>query len=686
MNVGFLLALLLSVIYASDASKPMTHVRAVDLVEDEPSENEWPDDATADAAAARDSSKADQFSGEAVEQDVNPSEEGVNGAAGGNPDASVGAAGAAAVHGDAASAATWQRENGVSVGGADGDDSGDKREAGENDEDGDKTDANDFEVTGQVADGGRGMADTAKCQVCTSLFTNHFKTTPAAQLGAKCKEIRSEGMRDVCTSFVLQYGVAIGKFYEKAQSVPICELLALCEDDALMAHNSTGVAKGPKYFKMPKMEKGSTGVTGPKGPVGPAGIKGTQGPAGPKGPQGLKGPTGAQGTTPCARDATGKQCGGRGVCREGVCDCNAEYAGVVCQMKRRFASCQAVGDPHFLSFDKLAFDYYGYDAKGANGVGSEFLIYENPIVKHHEAVSIGVKQWHSSPRTVAHHVAVRNDGHIMTFHMGGKVYDKCNHGHDLRSEILSAGKNGKRYGNWKVTITGSFTIFYAVDSRMKVRIQDGGPYLNVWVEIWQAPLGISKGICGNFDGAPNNDMKDLNRGYATAGNTIARHWNKELERWALAPDNSMFNCKNTGKTLTLLGSRVSAGDEPTDNPFEEEAKKEVEEKNPAVIEPVDNPKGMKDTVMQESNNCSKEDTDWAMGQCAPLMGADDENPELLSYENCVSDCCSNRDSCATWIEADEAAEEVDIKQIPLDKAEAAAEAAHEVAVENAANA
>jgi hypothetical protein len=179
---------------------------------------------------------------------------------------------------------------------------------------------------------------SSSCMVCSLVWGDYLKGLAVDSFASKCATVEDAGIRKMCTAFASEYTPAIKVLLSKRQSLDMCSLLALCGAGASVPKPRGSVVSTATVVR------GVQGMSGPKGDVGRDGAPGIPGPVGPRG---ARGPTGPKGDTPCPMDVDGKACSGRGTCDKGKCVCNIEYAGVMCSEKKKWAACQAVGDPHF---------------------------------------------------------------------------------------------------------------------------------------------------------------------------------------------------------------------------------------------------------------------------------------------------------------------------------------------------
>eukprot|EP00163_Fabomonas_tropica_P026806 TRINITY_DN504_c0_g1_i2.p1 TRINITY_DN504_c0_g1~~TRINITY_DN504_c0_g1_i2.p1 ORF type:complete len:602 (-),score=194.93 TRINITY_DN504_c0_g1_i2:1937-3742(-) len=505
------------------------------------------------------------------------------------------------------------------------------------------------------------------CQLCETLYKNVFQEAFPSVTLCEDKIKKDEGLKAMCIGFVKQYTPALKIFAQKIQSLPMCKLLALCEDPVKV---ETGGARAAAL---------KLGPAGPEGKPGPPGDPGPRGPQGVRGMPGLRGPTGTAGITPCPVDKQGRPCGNKGKCVNARCQCHPEWTGSYCEKKRRFAHCSAVGDPHFRSFDGLAFDYYGSGSPRQTDFSkSEYLLYANPASIYNEAVSVGVGVWAWGKRSVIEHVGMRSGGHYLMYtNIGGAIISKCTR-KNWRAEVLKAGGKGIKIGSFRVMKRGNRFYFKADGSRMTVIVQEhsngrGRMYVNTYVEIYDHPMGISLGLCGNYNGNPNDDIRGAwRRGYDPSA-TLGPKWNSQLRKWKVPPTSSILFCRKPPR-----GARFLAALEDI------KARRDGKTKSPldtwhtalkmGLISESEEPKqegGTKfaNNQQQAQNDCSQEDSDWAMKKCMPLFGKKGENPENMSYNDCVADCCADKTRCDDWLKVDEDVEKEEAGGIQKDEKE-----------------
>jgi hypothetical protein len=295
-------------------------------------------------------------------------------------------------------------------------------------------------------------------------------------------------------------------------------------------------------------------------------------------------------------------------------------------------------------------------------------------------VSIGVGVWGWGKRSVTEHVSVVSDGNFIKYtNVGGKIFHNCQNV-DLRPKVLAAGAAGLTVANWNIAFKAAGKIFVFTDtkSKLKVSVQEVTSnlaeryYVSSFLQIFQAPIGVSRGLCGNFDGNPNNDIKGVwRRGYDRAA-TFGKEWNAQLNVNLLTGGtNSVMQCaqpqgaRGTGALLLEVGEgepsasmvRAAIAGAPAKGEDLVHWELALLSGGVSATEPAPAAGDVQAdaTARQKQDACTKAGQEAAMISCISLWRH--ETPALMSYNNCVSDCCLDKKQCPDWVRVDKAAED-----------------------------
>lgn len=183
----------------------------------------------------------------------------------------------------------------------------------------------------------------------------------------------------------------------------------------------------------------------------------------------------------------GRLCNNKGWCRAGKCDCLAQYEGHDCRSKKEFASCAAVGDPHWTDFDGFRFNLYD---KG------EFLQYYDPKGDGKEAVTGRFVPYKHNPRAAVHQgVSVRRNNEFVRIEFvpnrQSNIYVNCK-----KVSVPTTTKEGLKI--WCSNGRTCHVESKATSMRVNVANYDWGQ--NFWMRAYTQKDGHLRGLCGNFDG------------------------------------------------------------------------------------------------------------------------------------------------------------------------------------------
>lgn len=414
-----------------------------------------------------------------------------------------------------------------------------------------------------------GPATLTECVSCQALMAGVFKD------GKQVRPEACEGagaMGTLCRSFLRDYAPLLTKYAgnECATERPsnMCFWAEACDHRAHPRHllhevaPDFGVVAPPPRIRPRPAPRPGEGPAGPdgkkgfKGDKGPKGYKGRQGPqglTGPDGPRGDKGPAGPSGKRACPLGPNGEMCSAHGRCDDGVCRCGAAHSGAACQHQKQPRTCTAVGDPHWRSFDGRTFDEYG---------SGEYLQFEARGDATHSAVVTRQCSGHGVAWNCG--VAVRRGNDIISAVMNvpgqswGQMHGSrrdmtitMNCGGNILPAVRDAGTRG-------ISADSGLRLKWFHDGALEWSVPDGS--LRVWMDgpdvtitYLAAPEGQAKGLCGNNNNNPNDDITGAFRDR----NQPAMDW---LNRWAIAAARSPFRCQSPAGaplTLTSLASDIS---------------------------------------------------------------------------------------------------------------------------------
>ncbi|XP_069856968.1 IgGFc-binding protein-like [Dipodomys merriami] len=195
-----------------------------------------------------------------------------------------------------------------------------------------------------------------------------------------------------------------------------------------------------------------------------------------------------------------------------------------------FASCEASGDPHYLSFDGRRFDFMGtctYLLVGACGQNAAL-----------PAFRVLVENEHRGSQSVSYTRAVRVEAHGVTVevrreHPGQVLVDGV-----LRYLPFQAA-NGKvqvfRQGNHAVVRTDfALTVTYNWDAHVTAKVPSS--YAEALC-----------GLCGNFNGNPEDDLALRGGGQAASALAFGNSWQEESRPGCEATEPG--DCPNLGSLI-----------------------------------------------------------------------------------------------------------------------------------------
>nr|XP_019606872.1 PREDICTED: IgGFc-binding protein [Rhinolophus sinicus] len=200
------------------------------------------------------------------------------------------------------------------------------------------------------------------------------------------------------------------------------------------------------------------------------------------------------------KDTQGCPAGERCLVKNDILGCHAD----------RFGSCQASGDPHYVSFDGRRFDFMGtctYLLSGSSGQHAML-----------PAFRVLVENEHRGSQTVSYTRAVRVEA------LGVKVEVRRQYpGQVLVGDIIRylpfQAADGQvqvfRQGQYAVVRTDfGLTVTYNWDAHVTVKVPS-------------SYAGALKGLCGNFNGDPGDDLTLRGEGQASSALAFGNSWQEE---------------------------------------------------------------------------------------------------------------------------------------------------------------
>ena len=196
----------------------------------------------------------------------------------------------------------------------------------------------------------------------------------------------------------------------------------------------------------------------------------------------------------------GKVCNHKGTCRKQHCECNVEYAGSECQLKRDFGFCHVTGDPHHRTFDGLRYNTY---------TAGEFILYQNGASADPEEVVVGRSELVEPHQeyTLNAEILVRAAGEIISVKAGTAVTIDCGENVGMQLKEMPEGMktpSGSLSIRWVKAIEA-----YRIESAKTGLVVWARPYgrnVDAWIRVYDVPAGHAAGLCGNFDRDAANDL------------------------------------------------------------------------------------------------------------------------------------------------------------------------------------
>lgn len=350
--------------------------------------------------------------------------------------------------------------------------------------------------------------------------------------------------------------------------------------------------------------------------------------------------------------SNGRLCNGKGVCRKGRCDCAIEYDGPACEFKRQFATCHVTGDPHVQTFDGRRYNVFSQ---------GEYLAYYNPDAtplperKSTESVTVTMKKLPSGVTSSTNSVTVRSRKVAVKVTTNGQVTVDCG---------KSIAKKVRRKGGHGLAIPGSDLRVRWLRNSRRWRISSGASGLvvwvesfgwgvNVWVRTFQVPRGVSTGLCGNYNGAMEDDLGPPD--YKLRDHVQpSEHLMEEL---TIPAEASIAECRGAnldfGSAATDMvsaltsGDPIAVGDYKFGKPQTEEEKELLKQQSITLLADADRVCGNESRRKEAHRKC----------ECRGF----DKVEEFHLFADCVLDICETLDD--EFVAADCAAEQGDADEV-----------------------
>lgn len=320
-----------------------------------------------------------------------------------------------------------------------------------------------------------------------------------------------------------------------------------------------------------------------------------------------------------------KVCNAKGVCNSNRCECFAKWEGAACQRTRKFATCHSVGDPHWKSFDGLYFNVYSY---------GEYLQYYNPNSEAQEAVTSNlVKYVPNSIVAVNRGVALRRFKEIVAVTWPkGRVTVDC-------KDVTDEAKKGS-YKTATGVVVKWIDSFWELASPSGLKVQaatyDWGQ--NLFFTIYEPEDGQQRGLCGNFDGNPGNDVG------REAGFKAYDQPNDNFLATVFVPEaNSLLNCAAgalgysfVASSETVLRRAPPLRIVPAPAPSAAMLALQV---NAKVGDPLD--PASRARVEASLGHCKNERAE-AQKACAGLLAEGKNGDGKTEYADCIEDQCETK--------------------------------------------
>jgi hypothetical protein len=243
----------------------------------------------------------------------------------------------------------------------------------------------------------------------------------------------------------------------------------------------------------------------------------------------------------------GKLCAGKGKCNYSTkrCECYALHGGVACDEKREWATCTAVGDPHWRTFDGLTHNVYH--------VFGESLQYFRDDDPNREAVVLNVAPYNRV--ATAKGYAIRRDLDIVKINPlnAAKAVTVELNCKDITAAVVAAKGTYKTKSGLVVRKRG-IEVRVTSPSGLELTVLTYWWGQNMYLRSLMPKDGLTRGLCGNFNGNRGDDLAF----------PVRNPWREPIKQVLLGElvpkDRSLLSCQNDGYSNTFDGALIDVAD------------------------------------------------------------------------------------------------------------------------------
>ncbi|XP_033756295.1 uncharacterized protein LOC117339040 [Pecten maximus] len=214
------------------------------------------------------------------------------------------------------------------------------------------------------------------------------------------------------------------------------------------------------------------------------------------------------------------------------------------------AVCKSINDPHMTTFDGLKYD---------NFYEGEFVLYRNKLSNY--AVHTFYRSCNGKASCNCA-VAVKSGDDVIVFDICGRK--KTDRVQPLLKKMYLNGDLTP--GTYVFQKNSGATYIIYLPNGAYITIVKKGKYLNVWMKAAPGDVENVEGLCGNFDGEPDNDLMSRN-------GTVFKYSKKPDEfsiTWRVDEKDTLYNGYCGETTLEEQSSLISSGGYSCDCFYDEE--------------------------------------------------------------------------------------------------------------------